>query len=165
MDKFFGFRLGYILLAYFVLRATLMGGNIPLAVLFGSLVLFQLPFVFEYFSMSPATSWGKFVKEVGFWVSSFAFFISIASMFYGLYSNNSGVSSDKVLYILTFPISLETVWRVCGLWVVLGFADWVVYSTQEEKEVRSDLRKRERDKQSNISFEERVEHYKRRKEG
>lgn len=165
MDKFFGFRLGYILIALFVLRATLLGDNIPLAVTFGSLVLFQLPFVFEYASMLPGSTSGKRVKEIGFWFSTMTFFVSVASMFYGLFSKNSGVTENKTVHILALPVPLEYVWGACGVWLILGLADWIVYSSEEEKEFREDLRKRERDKQSNIPFEERVDHYKRRKEG
>lgn len=163
MDKYFGFRAGYILLAYFVLRTTLLAGNVPLAVTFGSLVLFLVPFVFEYSSMLSASSVGRIVREVGFWFSVAGFCISLTSMFYGIYSNHSSVTENKIVHILNYPISLETVWKLCGFWLVLGLIDWIVYSTEEEKRFREELRNREREKHGTISFQERVDHYKGRK--
>ncbi|AQZ45578.1 hypothetical protein [Paenibacillus larvae] len=161
MDKFFGFRLGYIVVSYVVLRATLMN-SVSVAATCGSFILFLLPFAFEYFNMLSASRIGKILKEVGMWTSIFGCMASIALMLHELFSkNNNGVTEVKTEHMLLNTLPLEIFWLICGFWVFLGVIDWVVYSTPKEKEFRKELRNLERKKQSStITFEERVEHYK-----
>lgn len=160
MDKFFGFRVCYIVIAYIVLKATLFDPNLSTTVFYGLLLLFLMPFAFDYAGLSPVTRPGKITKGIGFWASILTISFTLAFMLYNAISQKDGLTKGKAVNVLDFSVPIQAVWIFCGLWLIFAITDWVVYSSGEEKSFREDLRNQERETINNIPFSQRVEYYK-----
>ncbi|KGP80096.1 MULTISPECIES: hypothetical protein [unclassified Paenibacillus] len=158
MNNFFGFRVGYIIIAYIVLRASLFDPNVSMVVFYSLLLLYLTPFAFDYHGLAPISSWGKISKNVGFWVTLFTICFALANVLYNAMSKNNDLTEGQQVYLLDYPISINSVWLFCGFWLVLALNDWVVYSSAQEKDRRKELREETR-AEAEETFEKRLNYY------
>ncbi|SEO11663.1 hypothetical protein [Paenibacillus sp. OK076] len=158
MDNFFGFRVGYILVAYIVLKASLFDPNVSMVVFYSLLLLYLMPFAFDYHGFTPVSLWGKVSKGFGFWTSLFTICVALANVIYSAMVKNHDVTQGQSVYLLDYQITVNSVWMFCGIWLVLAFNDWVVYSSAKERQNRKELKEEAR-AESVEKFEERMNYY------
>jgi small-conductance mechanosensitive channel len=153
----------YILMVFLVLSATLDQENITIGIIFGTLFLYLLPFIFDYYTMYAVSKWGRRLKAAGFWSAAISAGVMLASMLYTLFQSVDHTLEVKTIYILVFTVPVEVVKYTCGIWFLLGFLDWIVFSSREEKAIRKEFREREQASNEHIEFPERVKYYEHRK--
>ncbi|MCY8396725.1 hypothetical protein MOC68_13575 [Bacillus spizizenii] len=147
MDYFYGFRVAYIFVTYWVLYATLQSVNNPSTIL-NTFILFLLPIAFDYHSQQPVKKQNRVRIGFCFWLA-FALFAIIFAI------RVSGININFVAY----PLFKWSVFVFLVVFFVTALVDWIAMSSPEEVKHRQEIAKKYRRLIANEQLHEKVEHY------
>lgn len=149
------FRMCYLILAWAAaLKPVLLTETPDAVVIFSTLFLFWIPLVIDYFGFNRFTKQGKFLQHLGGFLTVFATLFALVGLLGGVPLDET----DGTILML----SLDTIWKLSGIWIILAVVDWIVSITPKEVSGQLAVRKMIRDSEEQAfkeTMKKRTTHY------